>query len=73
MNSFHQFTRSKRIAGDFTLKAVANHLGLGNRSDVFRKEKGTVRWHVNELILLADFYGIKPSELLAEWENENAG
>ena len=69
--TFAQFARLKRTEAGITISECAN--GLGITPDAYlKKEQDNRGWSLDDVTNLATVYGLKASELIAEFEGAKA-
>lgn len=66
--TINQFLRKKRQGLGISQDTVSQALGYAHRSEVHRLETGKLEWRLKHLFVLADLFGVKASELVAEYE-----
>lgn len=66
--TFSQFAKRKRLQSGHTQQQCAEAIGLKSRSAYRHKEQGERKWTLDDIVNLAEFYCIAPSELMVEWE-----
>lgn len=73
MTTFATFARLKRIEAGLSQERCAAALNYEHRSTFLRKETGLIEWSLADLEAFAGLLGVRPSELLAEFERTEAG
>lgn len=71
--TFGEFARLKRQRANLSQTDVAAGMGLANKSGVYKLETGLHHWKLDQLFLFAQVLGLRPSQLLAEYENQEGG
>jgi len=67
---FGKYARLKRTEAGITISQCAQ--GLGITPDAYLKKEQSLRgWSLDDVTKLATVYGLKPSNLLAEYEAVN--
>ena len=66
--TINQFLRTKRQELGISQDTVSQALGYAHRSEVHRLETGKLEFRLRHLFILAELFGMKASELLAEYE-----
>ena len=66
---FGEFIRLKRDKAKFSQNQVATWLGFAHRSNICLKEGGRLNWNLADILSLAELFNLKPSELMAEFED----
>ncbi len=71
--TFKQFARLKRLEAGLTQQQCANALGTKRRGAFYNLEssKRRARWSLKSFVAFAELLGVKPSELMAEFEEMN--